>query len=164
MSLTKASYATVERLMDPSTWGQGFWSLPPPAWILHLSYATRCLTSFIYCGNGAYGHHHSITIAFICPWIEKKHFSLASHLDYKLRNCEFFRFRPTHNDSHTYCQEMVRVFITFKVLKHFVYIWHGCGMHSKWVWSLNHDMTTSLGLRPPPYPNFPKTLSWPAQA
>ena len=27
-----------------------------------------------------------------------------------------------------------------KVLKHFVYIWHGCGMHSKWVWSLNHDI------------------------
>jgi hypothetical protein len=32
------------------------------------------------------------------------------------------------------------------VLEHFVYIWHGCGMHSKRVWSLNHDITTSLGL------------------
>jgi hypothetical protein len=34
------------------------------------------------------------------------------------------------------------------VLKHCVYIWHGCGMHSKRVWSLNHDhdITTSLGL------------------
>ena len=33
-----------------------------------------------------------------------------------------------------------------KVLKHCVYTWHGCGMHSKCVWSLNHDITTSLGL------------------
>jgi hypothetical protein len=33
-----------------------------------------------------------------------------------------------------------------KVLKHFLYIWHGCGMHSKRVWSLNHDITTSRGL------------------
>jgi hypothetical protein len=33
-----------------------------------------------------------------------------------------------------------------KVLKHCVYIWHGCGMHSKRVCSLNHDITTSLGL------------------
>jgi hypothetical protein len=32
------------------------------------------------------------------------------------------------------------------VLKHCVYIWHGCGMHSKRVCSLNHDITTSLGL------------------
>jgi hypothetical protein len=31
------------------------------------------------------------------------------------------------------------------VLKHCVYIWHGCGMLSKRVWSLNHDITTSLG-------------------
>ena len=23
---------------------------------------------------------------------------------------------------------------------------NGCGMYSKWVWSLNHDITTSLGL------------------
>ena len=29
------------------------------------------------------------------------------------------------------------------VIKHFVYI---CGMDSKWVWSLNHDITTSLRL------------------
>ncbi len=48
-----------------------------------------------------------------------------------------------------------------KVLKHFVYIWHGCGMDSKLVWSANHDMTTSQAL---PYPNFPKIYSWPAQA
>jgi hypothetical protein len=33
-----------------------------------------------------------------------------------------------------------------KVLKHFVYIWYGCGMQSMGVWSLNHDITTSLGL------------------
>jgi hypothetical protein len=33
-----------------------------------------------------------------------------------------------------------------KVLKHFVYIWYGSGTHSKWVWSLNHDLTISLRL------------------
>ena len=33
-----------------------------------------------------------------------------------------------------------------KVLKHFVYVWHGCGMYSKWVWSFNCDLITSLGL------------------
>ena len=32
------------------------------------------------------------------------------------------------------------------MLKYFVYIWNGCGMHSKCIWSLNHDNTTSLGL------------------
>ena len=37
------------------------------------------------------------------------------------------------------------------VLKHFVHTWHGCGMHSKRVWSLNHDITTSLRLRPTPF-------------
>ncbi len=33
-----------------------------------------------------------------------------------------------------------------KVLKHFVYTWFGCGMQSAGLWSLNHDLTTSLGL------------------
>ncbi len=42
-----------------------------------------------------------------------------------------------------------------KVQKHFVYIWHGCGMHSKWIWSLNHDITTSLRLSQTPF--FPKS-------
>jgi len=37
-----------------------------------------------------------------------------------------------------------------KVLKHFVYIWYGCGMQSTGVWSLNHDITTTLGLSPTP--------------
>jgi len=32
-----------------------------------------------------------------------------------------------------------------KVLKHCVYILHGCGMQSKRILSLNHDITTSLG-------------------
>ena len=31
--------------------------------------------------------------------------------------------------------------------KHFVYIQHGCGMQSEASCSLNHDITTSLGLR-----------------
>jgi hypothetical protein len=33
-----------------------------------------------------------------------------------------------------------------KVLKHFLYIYNGCGVHFMGVWSLNHDITTSLGL------------------
>ena len=37
-----------------------------------------------------------------------------------------------------------------KMLKHSGYIWHGCEMHSKWVWRLNHDLTTSLRLHPTP--------------
>jgi hypothetical protein len=41
-----------------------------------------------------------------------------------------------------------------KVLKHFLYIWWGCGMQSMVAWSLNHDVTTSLGLGPTP--NFQK--------
>ena len=41
-----------------------------------------------------------------------------------------------------------------KVLKHFVYTWYGCGMQSMGLWSLNHDLTTSLGLSHTP--NFPK--------
>jgi hypothetical protein len=41
-----------------------------------------------------------------------------------------------------------------KVLKHFVYTWFGCGMQSTGLWSLNHDLTTSLGLSH--VPNLPK--------
>ncbi len=37
-----------------------------------------------------------------------------------------------------------------KVLKHFIYIQYGCGMQSAVVYSLNHDPTTSFGLRLPP--------------
>ena len=33
-----------------------------------------------------------------------------------------------------------------KVLKHFEYMCYGCVMHSKLVWSINHDLTTSLRL------------------
>ncbi len=33
-----------------------------------------------------------------------------------------------------------------KLLKHFVCIWYGCGMQSMGFWSLNHDITTSVGL------------------
>ncbi len=33
-----------------------------------------------------------------------------------------------------------------KVLKYFAYICHGWGMLSLGVWSLNHDLTTTLGL------------------
>ena len=34
-----------------------------------------------------------------------------------------------------------------KVLTLFVYICYGCGMQFARLWSLNHDLTTSLGLR-----------------
>jgi hypothetical protein len=51
-----------------------------------------------------------------------------------LHRCNSLRVHPYAHPRH------------IKAIKHFVYIWHGCGMHSKWVWSLNHDITTSLGL------------------
>jgi len=38
-----------------------------------------------------------------------------------------------------------------KVLKHFVYIQYGCGMHSMGVCSLNHDTTTSYRLSHTPF-------------
>jgi hypothetical protein len=38
-----------------------------------------------------------------------------------------------------------------KVLKHFVYIQYGCGMHSMGVCSLNHDTTTSYRLSNTPF-------------
>jgi hypothetical protein len=37
-----------------------------------------------------------------------------------------------------------------KVLKHFVYIKYGCGMHITGGLSLNHDISTSLALRSTP--------------
>ncbi len=46
-----------------------------------------------------------------------------------------------------------------KVLKHFVYICYGCGMQFARLWSLNHDLTTSIGLCnalnfPKPHPHL----------
>ena len=55
-----------------------------------------------------------------------------------LHRCNSVRADPYAHPQHS------------KVLKRCVYIWHGCGMHSKWVWSFNHDITTSLRLRPAP--------------
>jgi hypothetical protein len=46
-------------------------------------------------------------------------------------------------------------------VKHFEYIWYGCWMHSKGVWSFNHDITTSIGLN---HPQFSLNPSSPAQA
>jgi hypothetical protein len=46
-----------------------------------------------------------------------------------------------------------------KVLKHFVYIWYGCGLQSTGVWSLNHDITTSLGLSHTPIIQKPPPLT-----
>ncbi len=63
--------------------------------------------------------------------------------------------KSTTPDLHTH--NSVRMDPTYahsqhiKVLKHFVCIWYGCGMQSTGVWSLNHDITTSLGLRPTPF-------------
>ena len=34
-----------------------------------------------------------------------------------------------------------------KVLRHFVYLWYRCRMQFVGLWSLNHDLTTTLGLR-----------------
>jgi hypothetical protein len=48
-----------------------------------------------------------------------------------------------------------------KVVKHFVYIWYGCGMHFTGVWSLNHDLATSQRLSHAP--NFSKIPPPPLQ-
>ncbi len=53
-----------------------------------------------------------------------------------LRRCNSVRVHPYAHPQH------------IKVLKHFVYIQYGCGMQSMGVWSLNHDIATSLGLSP----------------
>jgi len=58
--------------------------------------------------------------------------------------------RPTSVRVHTYANPQ-----HIKVIKHSLYIWYWCGMDSKWVWSLNHDITTSL--RFPPTPIFLKS-------
>jgi hypothetical protein len=60
--------------------------------------------------------------------------------------------------SHVRTYSKVRTYLLYpskqlynpQQLEHFVYIWYGCGMQSMGVWSLNHDITTSLGLSPTP--------------
>ena len=66
-----------------------------------------------------------------------------------LRLCPTPIFQNSPPDLHSHNSVRVHPYAHprhIKVLKHCVYIWHGCGMHSKRVWSLNHDITTSLGL------------------
>jgi hypothetical protein len=49
---------------------------------------------------------------------------------------------------------------TMKVLRHFIYIQYGCMMQSAGVYSLNHDITTSFGLRLTPiFQNFALTFT-----
>ncbi len=59
-----------------------------------------------------------------------------------LHRCNSVRVHPFAHPQH------------IKVLKHFGYAWFGCGMQSTGLWSLNHDLTTSLGLSN--VPNLPK--------
>jgi hypothetical protein len=59
-----------------------------------------------------------------------------------LHRCNSVRVHPCAHPQH------------IKVLKHFVYIWYECEMQSMGFWSLNHDLTTSLGLSH--VPNLPK--------
>ena len=51
-----------------------------------------------------------------------------------LHRCNHVRMDPYAHSQH------------IKVLNHIVYIWYECGMQSRRVWSLSHDITTSLGL------------------
>ncbi len=53
--------------------------------------------------------------------------------------------RLTHVRVHPYAHPQ-----HIKVLELFLYIYYGCGMQSTGVWSLNHDIATSLGLSPTP--------------
>ncbi len=56
---------------------------------------------------------------------------------------ELHRHNSVRGESYAHSQHI-------KVLKHFIYIWYGCGMQSMGVWNLNHHITTSLGLSPTP--------------
>ena len=51
-----------------------------------------------------------------------------------LHRCKSVRVHPCAHSQH------------IKVLKLFIYMYYGCGMQSTGVLSLNHDITTSLGL------------------
>jgi hypothetical protein len=74
--------------------------------------------------------HYNITRAQTYPNYSK------IHPDLQRRNS--VRVHPYAHPQH------------IKVLKRFVYMLYWCGMQSTGVWSLNHDITTSLGLRHTP--------------
>ena len=56
----------------------------------------------------------------------------------------FLKSNPTWHKSNSVRVDPYAHPQHIKVLKHFVYIWYGSGMQSTVVWSLNHDLTTSL--------------------
>ncbi len=68
-------------------------------------------------------------------------------------------FLKIHPHLHKYYSVRVPPYVQpkhIKELKHFVYLWYGCGMKSGAVCRLNHDNTTHNTIQPHPHPNFPK--------
>ncbi len=80
--------------------------------------------------TGVWSLNHDVTISL-----------QLSHTPIFLKSPPHLLHRPTSVRVHPSAHPR-----HIKVIKHFVYIWHECGMHSKRIWSLNHDITTSLGL------------------
>jgi hypothetical protein len=79
----------------------------------------------------------------------KQVWSRNNEITTSLRLCPTPIFLKSTPDLHRHNSVRVHPYAHpqhIKVPKHFEYIWHGCGMHSKLVWSLNHDIKTSLGL------------------
>ncbi len=89
---------------------------------------------------GRYVSRHN-AMAYDKPW---HHNTICSH-----PHPNFPKFYP-----HLHKYNSVRVYPYvypqhIKVLKHFVYVWYGCGMLSEAVCSLNHDTTTFRKFTPP---------------
>jgi len=94
---------------------------------------------------------HFVYIWQGCGMHSKQVWSLNHEITTSLRRCPTPIFLNSTPDLHRYNSGRAYAHSWhIKLLKHFVYIWHGCGMHSKQVWSLNHDITTSLRLRHTP--------------
>ncbi len=131
---------------------------PPPAQVYQCKGAPICLCTAYQCIKTLCMHmiwiwnaardclqpqpwHYNITRAQPYPYYAKNHTHLHRH--------NRVRVHPYAHPQH------------MKVLKHFIYIWYGCEMQSTGVWSLNHDITTSLGLSHTP---IVKKTHPPAQA
>jgi hypothetical protein len=97
---------------------------------------------------------HFVYIQYVCGMHSMGVCSLnhGTTTSYRLSNTPFSR--KIHPHLHMY--QGIRVYPYahlqhLKVLKHFVYIQYGCGMHSMGVCSLNHDTTTSYRLSNTPF-------------
>jgi hypothetical protein len=94
--------------------------------------------------EGAYSLNHDTTTSFGLPFTPIFQ-NLRSH---HLHRYNSVRMHPCALPQHT------------KMDKHFIYIQYGCGIKLAGVSSLNHDTTTSLGLRLTPiFQNLALTIT-----